>query len=75
MQNREFSPGFRCSALDAIVLAAGILASLALGRQGGWVPRDRVEEDQPWIARVVAGVVAGTVVDCLWSAVITPPKT
>ena len=37
MQNREFRPGFRCSALDAVVLAAGILASFAIGRQGGWM--------------------------------------
>ncbi len=37
MKNREFSPGFRCSTLDAVVLAVGILASFAVGRQGGWM--------------------------------------
>ena len=37
MQNREFRPGFRCSALDAVVLAAGILASFTMGLQGGWM--------------------------------------
>ena len=37
MQNREFRPGFRCSALDVIVLATGILASFAIGRLGGWM--------------------------------------
>lgn len=35
MQTREFRPGFRCSALDAVVLAGGILASFTIGRQGG----------------------------------------
>jgi hypothetical protein len=37
VQKRVFSPGFRCSALDAVVLAGGILASFTMGRQGGWM--------------------------------------